>query len=136
MLGSFRAAKFRAQIRNKDGRECSGDSLCCCEATGLGPWVHPPTSTLLILWHRDITTPLSTSALSTEANLMCLASSGQRAWIPQLFLTVWPPRTFPFLLARLAPLKLQGPPMPVARLVLTVKEAGEVFFLLVWALGW
>lgn len=53
-----------------------------------------------------------------------------------LLLTGWQPLDFPFSTCPFCPLRPQGPPMPVARVVLTVKEAGEVFFSLVWALDW
>lgn len=41
--------------------------------------------------HHDITGPPSTSALCVEANLTCLASSGQRACNPVLPLASWQP---------------------------------------------
>lgn len=71
-------------------------------------------------WHRDITPPPSTSTFSMEANLMCLASPGQRAWNPVLAA----PRPFPLLPPRMGlpvwggclscplPLQLQGPTVP------------------------
>lgn len=77
-----------------------------------GHWpgtMHPPTRSYpLILGHHDVTTPPSTSALSTEANLMCLASSGQRAWIPQLFLTGRQPLNLSLPAYLSCPLKTPG----------------------------
>lgn len=59
-------------------------------------WVHAliPSPSLLFPptpGHHDITDPLSTSALCVEANLTCLASSGQRACNPVLPPASWQP---------------------------------------------
>ena len=65
-------------------------SPCQASSLLLGQWPGPcpcPSPSLLFPptpGHHDITTTPSTSALSTEANLMCLASSGQKAWNPVL----------------------------------------------------
>lgn len=59
---------------------CSPARLACrdpCLGLCLRPLSLPPTPSHA--WYRDITTPPSVSALSTEINLTCLASSGQGA---------------------------------------------------------